>query len=116
LEPNLATSQIVVEVIGAGAALCSTSSFVPQLIKLLKERTAEAVSAPMYIVTVTAFSLWIAYGLMLGSWPLVISNSLSLALSGAILLLKMRYQRKDEARDAAGSAQADRPTTARTPA
>ena len=91
--------QIVVEVLGASAAICSTTSFVPQLIKLIRERTAEAVSAPMFVLTVAAFSLWAVYGLMLGSWPLVVSNLLSLALSGAILLVTLQLRARDGARD-----------------
>ena len=85
-------SEIIIEAVGAGAAAASTSSFIPQLIKLLRERRAEAVSVRMYAMTVTAFSLWLAYGLMLKSWPLVVSNGLSLALSAAILALKLRYR------------------------
>ncbi|HEY1752388.1 MAG TPA: SemiSWEET transporter [Caulobacteraceae bacterium] len=85
---------LVVTVVGAGAALCSTVSFVPQLAKLWREKTGEAVSLPMYVLTVTAFSLWSAYGFMLSSWPLVVSNLVSLALSSAILVLKWRYLRR----------------------
>ncbi len=88
---------MIVELIGAAAALCSTASFVPQLVKLLREHTAEAVSAPMFALTVAAFALWSGYGLMLGSWPLVASNLVSLGLSGAILALKLRYRARDEA-------------------
>ncbi len=91
------TAQIIVEGVGAGAAICSTASFVPQLGKLIRERSAEAVSAGMFALTVTAFSLWTAYGLMLRSWPLVVSNLLSLGLASAILLLKVRFGARDAA-------------------
>jgi MtN3 and saliva related transmembrane protein len=94
------SSQIMVEIVGVGAAVCSTTSFAPQLLKLVRERTAEAVSARMFVLTVAAFSLWSAYGLMLGSWPLVVSNLVSLALSAAILWLKLRYRARDDAREA----------------
>ena len=94
------TSQIIVEIVGAGAAVCSTTSFVPQLVKLVRERTAEAVSAPMFVLTIAAFALWSGYGLMLKSWPLVASNLVSLALSAAILLVKLRYRGRDDARNA----------------
>jgi MtN3 and saliva related transmembrane protein len=94
------TSQIIVEFVGAGAAICSTASFLPQLVKLVRERTAEAVSAPMFVMTVAAFALWSGYGLMLKSWPLVVSNLVSLALSAAILLLKLKYRGRDDARTA----------------
>lgn len=82
----------IVEAIGAAAALCSTASFVPQLVKLIRERNAEAVSAPMFMLTVAAFAFWSGYGLMLGSWPLVVSNVVSLALSAAILTLKLQHR------------------------
>ena len=57
-----------------------------------EERTAEAVSARMFMLTVAAFALWSGYGLMLRSWPLLASNLISLALAAAILLLKLRFR------------------------
>jgi MtN3 and saliva related transmembrane protein len=80
-------------VVGVAAALCSMSSFVPQIAKIVRERDAESVSLRMYAVTVTGFSLWIAYGAMTHSWPLVGSNSICLALSATILALKWRFSR-----------------------
>ena len=53
----------------------------------------EAISKRMYIVTVSAFSLWIAYGVMIESWPIIAFNIASLVLSGAILVLKVRSSR-----------------------
>lgn len=82
---------LIVDVVGVGAALCSMTSFVPQLTKIVRERDASSVSLKMYAVTVTGFSLWIAYGLMIGSWPIAASNAVCLALSAAILILKWRY-------------------------
>ncbi len=82
--------------IGAVAALCSMVSFAPQLIKIVREHDAEAVSFRMYVVTVTGFAFWIAYGLMIGSWPVVISNGVCLVLSGAILVLKWRLSGHDK--------------------
>ena len=89
--------------VGMVAGLCSTSSFVPQVVKAWREGDTEAISKRMYIVTVSAFSLWIVYGVMIGSWPILAFNSASLALSGAILVLKLRPSRKPAAaRPAAG--------------
>ncbi len=83
---------------GWGAGLCSMSSFVPQLIKIAREKRAEGISLRTYMVTVTGFVLWIAYGTMLGSWPVAVSNSVCLLLSGAILALRWRYG--EQGRDA----------------
>ena len=83
----------LIDAIGTGAALCSMASFTPQLVKIWRERDASSVSLRMYAITVTGFSLWIAYGLLLKSWPVTIANSVCLAESGAILFLKWRFER-----------------------
>jgi MtN3 and saliva related transmembrane protein len=87
-------NQLVVEAVGTGAALCSTASFVPQVQRLLREKSAEALSLRMYALTVAAFGLWSAYGIMLGSWPLVASNLVCLGLATTILVLTLRYRER----------------------
>ena len=83
--------------VGTVAGICSTSSFIPQVIKVWREGDTEAISKKMYLVTVTAFSLWIIYGLMIGSMPIVVFNIASLALSATILILKLRNLRRARA-------------------
>lgn len=82
---------LIADIIGTGAALCSMTSFVPQIAKLRRERDASSVSLKMYAVTVTGFCLWTAYGAMVGSWPVAASNVVCLALSATVLALKWRY-------------------------
>jgi MtN3 and saliva related transmembrane protein len=76
------------------AGILSTSSFVPQVIKAWRERDTRAISKHMYMVTVTAFVLWSAYGFLIGSWPMMVFNVLSLILSATILILKIRNDRR----------------------
>ena len=76
---------------GVAAGLCSMTSFLPQIFKILREKRAEGVSLHTYVVTVTGFVLWIAYGALTGSWPVWASNAVNLVLSGAILGLRWRY-------------------------
>jgi MtN3 and saliva related transmembrane protein len=45
----------------------------------------------MYAVTVTGFSLWIGYGVLIRSWPVVGANAVCLVLSATILALKWRF-------------------------
>lgn len=79
--------------LGAGAALCSMASFMPQIVKIWHERDASSVSLRMYVVTVTGFALWTIYGVLRGGWPIVVSNIVCLALSATVLVLKWRFSR-----------------------
>lgn len=83
----------VVDAVGVAAALCSMTSFAPQIVKLVKTRDASGVSLRTYAVTVTGFCLWVVYGVLLGSWPVVASNTVCLGMSAAVLILKWRYGR-----------------------
>ena len=84
---------LVANAVGVAAALCSMTSFGPQILKIWRERDASSVSLRMYIVTVTGFSLWVAYGLLIKSWPVTGSNIVCLLLSATILALKWRFSR-----------------------
>ena len=82
---------LLINAIGAGAALCSMTSFAPQIAKIWREKDASSVSLRMYLVTVTGFVLWTTYGVMLGSWPIAVSNIVCLAMSATVLALKWKF-------------------------
>jgi len=85
---------LVANVVGTGAALCSMTSFGPQIVKIWRERDASSVSLRMYLVTVTGFSLWILYGVLIDSWPVAVSNVICLAMAATVLALKWRFSRR----------------------
>jgi len=87
-------AHLLANVVGVGAAMLSMSSFAPQIVKIWRERDASSVSLRMYLVTVSGFSLWIAYGLLIESWPVAVSNAVCLAMSAAVLALKWRFSRR----------------------
>ncbi len=95
------------------AGILSTSSFVPQVLKAWRERDTAAISKRMYLVTVTAFILWTAYGFLIGALPLIIFNLLSLGLSGAILVLKIRNDRSEARAPSSASTPRREPEAAR---
>ena len=84
-------TSLLINAVGVGAAVCSMTSFAPQLLKIWKEKDASSVSLQMYLVTVTGFVLWTIYGVLIGKWPIVASNAVCLAMSAAVLTLKLRY-------------------------
>lgn len=79
----------LVALLGAAAALCSTTSFFPQAWKVIRTRDTEAISTKTYLLTVLAFALWTSYGLIRADWPLVVANALCVVLSGFILAMKI---------------------------
>lgn len=83
----------LVDVVGLAAAGLSMASFTPQLVKIWRERDASSVSLRMYAITCTGFALWITYGVLLKSWPVMIANTVCLLESAAILILKWRFER-----------------------
>lgn len=84
-------SDLVANVVGTLAALCSISSFAPQMIKIWKERDASAVSLKTYSLTVTCFVLWTAYGVLTTAWPIIVANACALVMASGVLLMKWRF-------------------------
>lgn len=84
----------IANIVGTVAGICSTSSFVPQVIKAWRTSDTEAISKRMYVVTVSAFTLWTIYGVLIESLPIIAFNLASLALSGTVLVLKLRNLRR----------------------
>jgi len=82
---------IWVESIGYVAAVLTTVSFLPQAIKTFRSRDTRAISLGMYRVFVIGIACWLVYGILLESWPMIIANVITLALSGAILMMKQRF-------------------------
>ena len=83
------------DVVGVAAALCSVSSFAPQIYKIWKERDASSVSLKTYALTVTCFILWVAYGLMTQAWPVTIANACALVMASGVLVMKWRFRDGD---------------------
>ena len=75
--------------VGGLAALASTASFAPQAWKIIKTRETKDISAAMYGLTVLGFALWLTYGILLGQWPLIITNGICFALALFIFGMKV---------------------------
>ncbi|MBJ7447665.1 SemiSWEET transporter [Brevundimonas sp.] len=85
-------SDLVANVVGTAAALCSITSFAPQMIKIWKDRDASSVSLKTYSLTVTCFVLWTAYGVMTTAWPIVVANACALVMAAVVLAMKWRFR------------------------
>lgn len=88
-------SNLVANIVGSAAAVCSITSFAPQGLKIWKERDASAVSLKTYSLTVTCFVLWVLYGVMTSAWPVTVANACALVMASGVLLMKWRFRNGD---------------------
>ncbi len=82
------------EAIGTVAATCTTISFVPQLVRVLRRRSAADISLGMFLFFSLGVFLWLIYGIRIHSLPVMEANAITLVLSVAILILKLHYDRQ----------------------
>ena len=80
-----------VNLIGASAATLTTLCWIPQALKILRTGHTQGVSLLTYTVFAIGLTLWLAYGVLLGSWPIIGSNVVTLALVIPIILLKLHH-------------------------
>jgi len=79
------------EWLGYVAATLTTVAFVPQALKTLRSRDTRAISLGMYVVFTVGLCFWLGYGIVLHSWPMIVSNIITLVLALLILALKLRH-------------------------
>jgi len=84
-------SSLMVETTGALAAVLTTLCWVPQAMKILRDRETRAISLPATTLSAAGVLLWLVYGLAIADAPLIGSSAATLALTGAVLALKIRH-------------------------
>ena len=77
--------------VGSAAATLTTTAFIPQAWKVWRTRHTADISLVMYALFTFGVALWLFYGILLGSWPIIISNCITLVLAGAVLLMKIKF-------------------------
>ena len=81
----------LIDAAGSAAACLTTISFVPQAWHSFKTRDVSGISLGMYSVFTVGVALWLTYGLLLGAWPIVMDNAITLILAMTILGMKLRF-------------------------
>jgi len=77
--------------IGFIAAILTTIAFVPQVRKVWRTRSAKDVSLGMYTLFTLGVSLWLFYGILIHSWPIILANGVTLVLAGMVLVMKLKF-------------------------
>ena len=80
-----------IEIVGAVAALVTTLGWVPQVVKIARARKAGDISFAATGAIALGVSLWALYGVLIGSWPVIIANAATFLFVAAILGMKVRF-------------------------
>lgn len=83
------------QIIGIAAGVLTSSSMLPQLIKIIREKKAENVSILMLLILMSGLGLWIAYGWMKKDFPIIATNGFSLLVNIILLLFRIKYAGKE---------------------
>ena len=78
-------------IVGFIAATFTTFAFVPQVIKVWRTRSTADISLGMYSLFTLGVMLWLAYGILLDAWPIILANIVTLLLAGAVLVMKVKF-------------------------
>ncbi len=79
-------------IVGLAAGICTSTSLLPQLIKLIKHKKAEDISLFYLVILFVGLGLWVWYGVLRSDLPIMVTNGFSLVINGIIIVLGVRYK------------------------
>lgn len=81
----------IISLIGTVAAILTTASFLPQVLRIRRTKHTRDLSLPMYALFSFGVACWTLYGILTHSWPVIIANGVTLILAFYILIMKLKY-------------------------
>lgn len=79
-----------IELIGFIAAILTTVAFIPQVYKVWQTKSVSGMSLTMYLIFFCGVLLWLVYGLIINSLPMIIGNTVTIVLTLIILYFLLR--------------------------
>ncbi|HJV64909.1 MAG TPA: SemiSWEET transporter [Geomonas sp.] len=87
----------LVHAIGFFAGLLTSGAAVPQVLQTWRTKHARDLSMSQLVMLCIGMLLWLIYGILLGDLPLIAANLFSICCYAALIVMKLRYDRKDSA-------------------
>lgn len=81
-----------IQILGLAAGSLTTASFLPQVIKTWKTRSAKDLSLGMFLLFCLGVALWLAYGIIVKDVPVIAANMVTLLLASTLLFFKLRFK------------------------
>ncbi len=83
-----------VDILGYSAGAITSLTFLPQVIKTWKEKSAKDISMGMFLIAATNEVMWIVYGVLLKNWVIISTNAVVLCMSLIMIFFKLKYSAK----------------------
>ena len=80
------------DILGYSAGVVTSLTFLPQVIKTWKEKSAGDISLLMFIIAATNEVMWVGYGILKNDWVIILTNAVVLVMSITMIYLKLRYK------------------------
>lgn len=80
------------QMLGFVAGVLTTAAFVPQVVKTWRTRSTHDISLGMFSLFSIGLVLWLGYGFLIDSAPIIVTNLVTLVLALTILFFKLRYK------------------------
>ena len=87
--------KIIIEILGYISATLTTIAFLPQIIKTIQTKSAKDVSMGMFVLFTIGVFLWIIYGVLTRTYPVLIANAVIFCLAFAQIILKIKYDKRN---------------------
>ena len=78
-------------IVGYIAGTLTTVAYLAQVLRTLKQKRTKDISLGMYLMLCSGIAMWLVYGIFIHSWPVIIANAITLALSGSVLVMKIKF-------------------------
>ncbi len=82
-----------IEMLGYAAGAVTAFTFLPQVVKTWKEKSAKNVSLLMFIIAFVNEVMWIAYGVLSNNWVIISTNVVMITMCSLMIFLKLRYNK-----------------------
>lgn len=80
------------DILGYAAGALTAFTFLPQVLKTWKEKSAKDVALNMFIIAFVNEIMWLVYGIMINNWIIIATNAVMLGMSGIMIVLKLKYK------------------------
>jgi len=89
----MGVNSALIDLVGALAAVLTTTAFFPQAIKTIRTRDTRGLSLTMYTLLLAGVTLWLVYGLSIGNWPLILANAIVLVPQTMVMAILLQERR-----------------------